>query len=270
MTSWDIATSTAIGTGTSKTQLNAGNPLTKPTQATELIEVVPYMASTAAHTAAESVLAKVIIESNSINLLHKVFMVPPILGGLGTFPGALTPMLDAVECRTPLQLGATQQFNIYGQAFESNTVAPRIGLDLHYSETSSGLKEHFYDMPTNETSTGTAATSVAGEDLTINDGTFLEEIIPVVVPGTVTAAESIIGHISVTSNDFGNSMPLKVAVQPIGTGLGSAIGVGIPKLPTFKNIHMPMKSSCLISQSYTQEEAVTAAGTFIAGFGYVK
>jgi len=39
--SWDIATATSIGTGTAKTTINGGNNLTKPTQAVNLVEVVP-------------------------------------------------------------------------------------------------------------------------------------------------------------------------------------------------------------------------------------
>ena len=40
---WDIATATSIGTGTSKTQINGGANVTKPTQATNLVELVPYI-----------------------------------------------------------------------------------------------------------------------------------------------------------------------------------------------------------------------------------
>ena len=43
--SWDIASVTSIGTGTAKTQINGGSNLTKPTQATNLVEVVPWIAS---------------------------------------------------------------------------------------------------------------------------------------------------------------------------------------------------------------------------------
>ena len=43
MTSWDIATPTSLGTGVAKTEINGGQPITKPTQAQTLIEVVPYM-----------------------------------------------------------------------------------------------------------------------------------------------------------------------------------------------------------------------------------
>ena len=94
MTSWDIATPTSLGTGVAKTEINGAQPLTKPTQAQTLIEVVPYMASIAALTPAQTMMTKCIIESNSINLLPKNFLVPPTAGGLGTFTTALTPMLD--------------------------------------------------------------------------------------------------------------------------------------------------------------------------------
>ena len=40
--SWDIATATSLLTGVAKTQINGGNNLTKPTQAVNLVEVVPY------------------------------------------------------------------------------------------------------------------------------------------------------------------------------------------------------------------------------------
>ena len=66
------------------------------------------------------------------------------------------------------------------------------------------------------------------------------------------------------------TMPLKVPCQPIATALGSHVSVGIPKLPSYHNIHMGMKSSCLISQSLTLDEALTATGNFIAGIGYTK
>jgi len=270
LTSWDYATPTSLGTGVAKTEINGAQPLTKPTQAQTLIEVVPYMASSAALTQNQSYLTKAIIESNSINLLPKQFLVPPISAGLGTFTTALTPILDTVECNTPLQIGATQQFRIYGQNFVANTVANKLGMALHYSTAQSGAKEMFYDLPTNETSSGTSQTTVAGEDLTINDGVFLEEIAPVLVPATVTASESYLAEIKVTSNDFENSMPLNVPCQPIATALGSHVSTLIGKLPRYKNIHMGMKSSCTISNSLVLEEALTAAGNFIVGYGYTK
>ena len=53
--SWDIATATSLGTGVAKTQINGGNNLTKPTQAVNLVETVPYTVSSGAYTAGESI-----------------------------------------------------------------------------------------------------------------------------------------------------------------------------------------------------------------------
>ena len=47
-------------------------------------------------------------------------------------------------------------------------------------------------------------------------------------------------------------------------------GVGLAKQPVYKNIHMGMKSSCLISHSLTLDEAQTATGNFAVGYGYTK
>ena len=44
MTSYDVITPTSIGTGVAKTSLGTN---TKPTQASELIEFIPYQAPTA-------------------------------------------------------------------------------------------------------------------------------------------------------------------------------------------------------------------------------
>ena len=69
--SWDIATATSIGTGTAKTQINGGNNLTKPTQAVNLVEVVPYISSSGAMTAGESLAVTLEIDSFSVDLYQK-------------------------------------------------------------------------------------------------------------------------------------------------------------------------------------------------------
>ena len=69
--SWDIATATSIGTGTAKTQINGGNNLTKPTQAVNLVELVPYISSSGAMTAGESLAVTLEVDSFSVDLLPK-------------------------------------------------------------------------------------------------------------------------------------------------------------------------------------------------------
>ena len=112
--SWDIATATSIGTGTAKTQINGGNNLTKPTQAVNLVEVVPYISSSGAMTAGESLAVTLEIDSFSVDLLPKRIIVPPIQSGLGTTITQVNPLLEAYECNTGLQEGATSQFILSG------------------------------------------------------------------------------------------------------------------------------------------------------------
>ena len=270
MTAWDVATPTSLGTGVAKTQINGGVNLTKPTQAKTLLEVVPYLAPSAALTAEQSMLVEAAIESDSINLLPKRLVVSPILGGLGAFTAALSPVLLSYKFNTPLGAGSTQQFSVYGQAQVANTAAPTLGCAFHYSESETNEKEMFYTKPDNETSTGTAATTVTGSSVTINGGRFLESIYPVVTPVTPTASESLIGDIQISSDDFDNSMPLRVPIQPVATALGATVTMMLSKMAVYKNIHRGMKSSAVINTSYRQSEALTVAGNFIAGFGYTK
>jgi hypothetical protein len=145
-----------------------------------------------------------------------------------------------------------------------------MGMAFHYSTASPVNPEHFYTTPSSETSTGTAATSVAGGTMTINDGLWLEDLYAVVTSGTVTASESYIGYMDFSSNDFENSMPLKIPIQPVASGLGSAISVHMPKMFSVHNVHMGMKSTVTLNTTYNQEEALTAAGNFYTSVGYTK
>ena len=80
--SWDIATATSLGTGVAKTQINAGANLTKPTQAVNLVEVVPYTVSSGAYTAGESIALTAYLDSFSVDLLPKRMIVPAIQADL--------------------------------------------------------------------------------------------------------------------------------------------------------------------------------------------
>ena len=121
---WDIATATSLGTGVAKTQINSGNNLTKPTQAVNLVEVVPYTVSSGAYTASQSIALTAYLDSFSVDLLPKRIIVPPIQAGLGTHINIVAPLLEAYECNTGLQEGATSQFIVSGQCQTAQTVAP--------------------------------------------------------------------------------------------------------------------------------------------------
>jgi len=132
---WDIATASSLGTGVAKTTINGGANLTKPTQAVNLVETVPYTVSSGAYTAGESIALTAYLDSFSVDLLPKRMIVPPVQAGLGTLINIVAPILEAYECNTGLQEGATSQFIVSGQAQVANTVAPLMGMALHYSTT---------------------------------------------------------------------------------------------------------------------------------------
>ena len=267
--SWDIATATSIGSSTAKTQINGGNNLTKPTQATNLVEVVPYISSSGAYTASKPIFVEMAIESNSIDLLPKRVIVPPIPAGLGTFINIVIPVLESYECNTPLIQGTTSQFQIYGQQQLATTVNTNLACALHYSTTPPNRPEHFYNKPDDETNY-TTATTTSGNAFTVNNGAWLEDLYVASVPVTPTVSESIAGYMEFSSNDFGNSMPLRVPVQPAGAGLAGTLTTPQLKLASYHNTHMPMKTSCTINTTYTNDIGQTGTGTFLGGVGYTK
>jgi hypothetical protein len=244
-----------------KVQINGGNNLTKPTQAVNLVEVVPYTVSSGAYTASQSIALTAYLDSFSVDLLPKRIIVPPVQAGLGTFVNIVVPLLEAYECNTGLQEGATSQFIVSGQCQTAQTVAPLMAMALHYSTTPPNRPEHFYHKPDDE-STFTTATSNAGNDFTINDGMWLEDMYVSVFAGTPTVSQSISG--------YGDSLPLKVPMQPGACGLAGTMTPGNLQLASYHNTHMPMKTSCKISTSFTNDITQSGATNFVMGVGYTK
>ena len=267
--SWDIAKASSIGTGVAKSTINDGNNVTKPTQAVNLVETIPYVVSSGAYTAGQSIALTAEIDSYSVDLLPKRMIVPPIQSGLGTVANVVVPLLEAYECNTGLQNGATSQFIISGQAQIANTVAPLMGMALHYSTTPPNRPEHFYHKADDE-SNFTTATTHSGNSFTINDGMFVEDLYVSAFTAVYTVSQSLSGYGEFSSNDFGNSLPLKVPMQPGGAGLGSVGTQGILKLGAYHNTHMPMKTSCKINTSFTNDVTQTGTCSFVMGVGYTK
>ena len=267
---WDIATATSIGTGTSKTQINGGNNLTKPTQAVNLVEVVPYISSSGAMTAGESLAVTLEIDSFSVDLLPKRIIVPPIQSGLGTTIVQVNPLLEAYECGTGLQEGATSQFIISGTNQVAPTVATNLACALHYSTSPPNRPEHFYHKPDDETGSITTATTTTGNSFTINDGMWLEDMYVSAFTAVYTVSQSLAGYGSFSSNDFGNSLPLKVPIQPGCASLGATGTQATLALASYHNTHMPMKTSCKINTAFTNYIVSTGNTSFILGVGYTK
>ena len=267
MTSFQTIDPVSIGTGVAKTTLGTVN---KPSESQCLIEFTPYQCPVIT-TTAESLLTETAIESQSvIDILPKRVINAPVQAGLGATYASMVPILNAFECNTPLQAGSNDIITGFGQAQVANTSAPLQGIEFHFSDSAPSMAQMYYDKPNNETSTGTSATTVAGNSITINGGRTLKNLYGEVASSTPVASKPIIGSFIFSSNNFDSSQGLQIAGQPVAQGLGSTISTLQPKNNQRRNVNMGMKSTCTINTSYVVGSAVTTASTFICGIGYTK
>ncbi len=270
MTSFQVTPVTGLGTGVARISLGDIN---KPSDTQNLIEFTPFYAPGGLTTTVQSyLLAAEVVSSSVTDILPKRVITAPIQSGLGVTYGVTVPILNAFECNTPMNSGSNDILSAFGQAQVANTVQPLMGVEYHFSDAAplSSKPQMYYEKPDNETSTGTAATTVAGASFTINGGRKLQHLYGEVANVTPLAAESIIGSFQFNSANFDSSQTLTIAGQPIGVGLGATLSEGQPAANKRKNVDMGMKDTCTINTIYEQSLAVTSAMNFIHAIGYTK
>lgn len=267
MTSFQVVTPVSIGTSVALTTLGTVN---KPSDSQCLIEYTPYQCPVVT-TTAESLLTNTQITSQSVkDILPKININAPVQAGLGATYASMVPILEAFECNTPLQAGSNDIITASGQAQVANTSAPLMGVEFHFSDSRPTRPQMYYDKVTDETSTGTAATLVAGGSIVINGGKTLQNLYAECASSTPLASKPIYGSMIFASNNFDSSQGLEIAMQPIAQGLGATLATLQPKAGIRKNVGMGMKSTCTINTSMRVSSALTTAGNFIAGIGYTK
>jgi hypothetical protein len=99
---------------------------------------------------------------------------------------------------------------------------------------------------------------------------WLEDMYVSAFTAVYTVSQSLTGYGSFTSNDFGNSLPLKVPIQPGCASLGATGTQATLALASYHNTHMPMKTSCKINTAFTNDVVSTGNTSFIMGVGYTK
>ncbi len=268
--SFAVLVPVSLGTGVARTNLGDIN---KPSNSSNLIEFTPYWAPSGATTTVESMLLASEIVSDSVdNILPKRVINAPMQSGLGATYGVTIPILNAFECNTPLVSGSNDIITGFGQSQVANAVAPVMGIEFHWADAPplATKPQMYYEKPDNETSTGTAATTIDGGSFTINGGHTLQNLYGEVANVTPLASESIIGSFQFNSSNYNSSQTLEIAGQPVGLGLGATLSEGQPKANMRKKVGMGMKSTCTINTVYRQSEAVTVAMNFIHAIGYTK
>ncbi len=268
MTSYAQIPAITIGAGVARTSLGTDN---KPSESQNLIEFTPYFINSGAVTAAQSMLLATEVTSVSVkDILPKRVINPAVMSGLGATFATLTPILQAFECNTPLQSGSNDIIEVFGQAQVANTVAPIMGCELHYSDSPPSKKQMYYEKPDNETSSGTAATSVAGGSLTINGGTMLQVLGGELASLATTADEGYLATLQFNSSNFENSQNLDIVLQPKSVGIGALNSSLNVKASMRFNVGMVMKPTTTINTTLVLANALTAAGNFIGMVGYQK
>lgn len=271
----DQFTPTSIGTSVTKTQLNAGVALTTPNEARNLIGVVPWQAPNAALTAAQSMLCKFEFESKAVKDINpKALCASPVHGGLSTFTTALVPALMVFPFNMPIF--GNEDISAYGTALVANTAAPDAAADVKYSSrppnASRGELHTFWDGPTDETATGTAAADgIVGGAFTLNSPrqSIIRWLYTILGVGTVTASEAYMATGRLSSNDFQTSMPVLGAAQPMATGVHTFLEVMQPNVP-LHDIWIPCKPTARITTLLNLQEALTSAGNFWSGCGFYR
>jgi len=272
----DVLSSTSLGTGTAKNQINGAASYFVPGTINAIHQLIGYHASTGATTAAQTYKPVLFLESADItpNIDPIHYAMPGEAGGLGTTTAGAIPSLDAIPVNIACRPG--DRINGFGQYLTANTVAGRLGIGMVMSSNGLGGKRRAHwevgGSPTG-TAAGTAAATVNGSNITITQAQQALMAYSRFYPTTITASEDYIGTAGFTSGNW-EGEPLNFPYQPIGSALGALIAVGDfsgdgvrfwPIQRTFKG-----SGQYLVANSVTIDEALTGNGTFINGIAFTR
>lgn len=268
--------STSLGTGTTKTQINGAADFFIPGTINAIHKLTGYHASTGATTAAETYKPVLFLESQDItpNIDPIHYAMPGEAGGLGTTTAGSIPSLDAIPVNVACKPG--DRIQGFGQYLTANTVAGRLGIGMMVSNAGTGGKRRAHwelgGAPTG-TAAGTAAATVDGSNITITQAQQALMAYCRFYPTTITASQDYIGTFNMSSGNW-EGENLQFPYQPIGSALGALIAVGdfssadmryYPVQRTFKGA-----GQYLIQNSVTIDEALTGNGTFINGIAFTR
>jgi len=260
-----VAKMTSIGaTVAVKTQLHNATDVIMPATARELVGVIPYVVG-GAITAAQSIAAKISLESDDIKSLTPVETLPPIATAiLGATGQTSYGLLKLWELHAPLSGG--ERVRVYGTNLMTVGAANYAGAMLVVSDTKGSAAQLKYKMGT-VTSTGTSAADVPGTSFSIAGAKQIVKVLCGVWNTTVAAADRIAGHGYLESADFQSAIPIKYPIQPIGPGLSTLISTS-KEADYIEDVLMPVNNPCNIIDHLFLELAPGTAGGFVTVVGF--
>ena len=260
----DRVNATSLGTGTDKTLLGGAN-LVLPDWAKSIVEVRPIV-NIDVPTVSESVIAKLILESDDFNIGPYEVLAAPLTSCLGATvaPFVAKPEVYPVNC--PVDGG---QLKIYGQALVANTAAPIMSCSVVISSAPPKGPQHFAKMGTLTASGTTAGTEVAGTQYQFSKGSRITELFGSLVPDTVAAADALSGYIRYSSSEFSHVTPSKLELNPVPGGLSTIFSTKLDGVSRQK-VSIPLNPGQTNIQDYLyMDVAPAAAGNVVTGVMFV-
>jgi len=260
----DRVNATSLGTGTDKTLLGGAN-LVLPDWARSIVEVRPIV-NIDVPTVSESVIAKLILESDDFNIGPYEVLAAPITACLGATiaPFVAKPEVYPVNC--PVDGG---QLKIYGQALVANTTAPIMSCSVVISSAPPKSPQYFAKMGTLTGSGTTASTEVAGTQYQFSKGARITELFGALVPDTIAAADALSGYIRYSSSEFSHVTPSKLELNPVPGGLSTIFSSKLDGVSR-QAVSIPLNPGQTNVQDYLYMDVAPAgAGNFVTGVMFV-
>ena len=271
---FDNATEQVLN-GTTEVQLNGGNPLTTPDKASQIVEVIPYLTAAVAFAEDDGFMPFVTMTSDDVSIQPKIFSIQAVTVGDATSAFVDAPTIKAWPMNIDLSTARQARINYFANDQVAPTAATLgVGISVVYDTNSVSAPEQFYQKPTNETTMGTVDnTRTAGNDITITGGREINYLSSQFSSQKGLASEHIVGFCEFASSDFLTSMPYRLGVNPLFSGLGANASVSGSALTTWSlaGNGIPIAGRTVINTFFTQNDASGSGDDdFILGVGYIK
>lgn len=266
------AVEASLGTGTTKTQINAAKSLVLPAWARSVVAVRPIYGLGTAVTEAESCWIEAFVESDDVAVQPFSMQCTPILSALTDNSAdidTIIPEWETYPINAPINGG--EELKIWGQCGVANTAAPYLAMAVIVSNQPPTYKQ-LYGKTGTLTASAVATGEQAGTPYTIGGATNIKEVYGMVASTTVVTDISTSGYFKLTSNDFiDTKIPVKYGFAPI-PGTDGTMTNGCPaylKQARYK-LEVQTNSQCTITDSIYFDTVNTTAGYWRTGLFFER
>lgn len=262
-----LCSATSIGTGTTKTTLNAGTNLTLPTIINAVNEIWPFFTCQTL-TAGESVNADLIVESPSVFCNPTTMQAPVIGGGLGSFTSNMHPVLDPFLTNIPVAGSSGPFLTISGQALQTNTSAPKMGAILNITDKGTAGRQVFWNTRKAVTLGATTAGTVTETTWQLSNCERIIKMIAAAAPLVVTANQTFSGVANFNSPDFQTTIPTQVTIEPLVASIANS-SILNARQPQW-GCDIPTNPVVNLSPTFTNDLTLSAACNYMSCVGFYQ